>query len=118
MKFLFFAILLIASPIVINLDINLQRADSRCSNGTHKSPSGDCEKVTQDKGKPGVQTATIESLTVIAKRQEAIMTVLKIHQITKQIKKAITTTDTIKITTLLAMKKMVQDQSTQIPPFW
>jgi hypothetical protein len=52
-KFVLFAILLIASPTVINLDINLQHAaDSRCSNGTHKSPSGDCEKLTQNKGKP------------------------------------------------------------------
>ena len=52
MKFLLFAILLIVSPIIISLDINLQHADSRCSNGTHKSPSGDCEKLTQSKGKP------------------------------------------------------------------
>ena len=52
MKFLFFAIILIASPFNVNLDINLQHADSRCSNGTHKSPSGDCEKVTQNKEKP------------------------------------------------------------------
>ena len=52
MKFLLFAILLIASPIIISLDINLQHIDSRCSNGTHKSPSGDCEKLTQSKGKP------------------------------------------------------------------
>jgi hypothetical protein len=52
LKFLLFAILLIASPIIISLDINLQHADSRCSNGTHKSPSGDCEKLTQSKGKP------------------------------------------------------------------
>ena len=52
MKFLLFAILLIASPILINMNINLQHADSRCSNGTHKSPSGDCEKITQSKEKP------------------------------------------------------------------
>ena len=45
MKFLFFATLLSASPIIISLDINLQYADSRCSNGTHKSPEGDCKKV-------------------------------------------------------------------------
>jgi hypothetical protein len=51
-KFLLFAILWITSPIFINLDINLQHADLRCSDGTHKSPSGNCEKVTENKGKP------------------------------------------------------------------
>jgi endonuclease YncB( thermonuclease family) len=51
-KFILFAILLTASPIIINLDINIQHVDSRCSNGTHKSPSGDCEKSAQNKGKP------------------------------------------------------------------
>jgi hypothetical protein len=44
-KFLLFVILLIASPVIISLDINLQHVDSRCSNGTHKSPDGYCEKV-------------------------------------------------------------------------
>ncbi len=52
MKFLLFAIVLIASTFFINLDINPQHADSRCPDGTHKSPSGDCEKVTENKGKP------------------------------------------------------------------
>ncbi len=44
------------------------------------------------------------------------MTHLKIHTITKHLKKAITITDTTKITILLATKKMVQNQSAQIPP--
>ena len=52
MKFLFFAILSIASPIFNNVDSGLYHADSTCSFGTHKSPSGDCEKVTENKGKP------------------------------------------------------------------
>jgi hypothetical protein len=44
-KFLLFAIFLIASPVIISLNINLQHADSRCSNDYHISPDGDCEKV-------------------------------------------------------------------------
>jgi len=36
--------------------------------------------------------------------------------ITKHLKKSITITDTTKISILLATKKMVHDQSTQIPP--
>ncbi len=47
---------------------------------------------------------------MIAKRQREVMTVLKIQHMTKQIKKAITITDTIKITDLLSMKEVVQDQ--------
>ena len=31
---------------------NNQDSFGRCPNGTHKSPSGDCEKVTDNKGKP------------------------------------------------------------------
>ena len=30
----------------------LQEVDGRCPNGYHKSPSGDCEKVTDTKGMP------------------------------------------------------------------
>ncbi len=52
MKSLIFAILLVLAPFFVNLDVVPQSADARCPNGTHKSPSGDCEKVTDNKGKP------------------------------------------------------------------
>lgn len=36
--------------ILINLPI--EQVDARCPNGYHKSPSGDCEKVTDNEGMP------------------------------------------------------------------
>ena len=43
--------MLLISPFLSYVDIN-QDSFGRCPNGTHKSPSGDCEKVTDNKGKP------------------------------------------------------------------
>ena len=50
-KFLSFAILLILPTFIVNLD-SVSHVDARCPNGSHKSPSGDCEKVADNKGKP------------------------------------------------------------------
>jgi len=49
--FLLFAIVLASSSTIVNLGI-FSHVDARCSAGSHKSPSGDCEKVTDNKGKP------------------------------------------------------------------
>src|SRR5215212_2643292 len=56
--FLLFAIILVSSAIVlassspiVNLGI-VSHVDARFPAGFHKSPSGDCEKVTDNKGKP------------------------------------------------------------------
>ena len=43
--------MLISSPF-LSLIENNQDSFGRCPNGTHKSPSGDCERVTDNKGKP------------------------------------------------------------------
>jgi hypothetical protein len=49
--FLLFAIILASSSTIVNLGI-VSHVDARCPAGSHKSPSGDCEKVTDNKGKP------------------------------------------------------------------
>ena len=49
--FLLFAIILASSSIIVNLGI-VSHVDASCPAGSHKSPSGDCEKVTDNKGKP------------------------------------------------------------------
>jgi len=36
----------------ILISLPIEQADARCPNGYHKSPSGDCEKVTDTKGMP------------------------------------------------------------------
>lgn len=51
-KFLLFAILLISSPTIVNSAVVSQSVDARSQNGYHKSSSGDCEAVTDNKGKP------------------------------------------------------------------
>jgi hypothetical protein len=48
--FLLFAIVLASSATIVNLDV-VSHVDARCPAGSHKSPSGDCEKVTDNKGK-------------------------------------------------------------------
>jgi endonuclease YncB( thermonuclease family) len=49
MLFLSFSIVLLSLVPAI---IHPQSLDARCPNGTHKSPSGDCEKVTHSGGLP------------------------------------------------------------------
>ena len=44
--FTFLALILITVPFFLP-----QEADARCPNGSHKSPSGDCEKVVPHEGK-------------------------------------------------------------------
>ena len=50
-KILLFVILLILPSFIVNLD-SVSHVDARFPNGSHKSPSGDCEKVSDNKGKP------------------------------------------------------------------
>ena len=52
LRFLLFAILLPSSLIIVILNV-VSHIEARCPNGYHKSPSGDCEKVTDNKGKSG-----------------------------------------------------------------
>src|SRR5215217_6715583 len=51
LRLLLFAILFASFLIIVNLG-SVYHIDARCPNGYHKSPSGDCEKVTDNKGKP------------------------------------------------------------------
>lgn len=43
--------MLLVSPFLSYVEYN-QDSFGRCPDGTHKSPSGDCERVTDNKGKP------------------------------------------------------------------
>ncbi len=52
LRILLFAILLTSTALtVVDLD-GVPHIEARCPNGYHKSPSGDCEKVTDNKGNP------------------------------------------------------------------
>lgn len=52
LRFLLFAILLASLLTIVNFGGGVSPIDARCPNGSHKSPSGDCENATDDKGKP------------------------------------------------------------------
>jgi hypothetical protein len=46
--------LLLTSLIIVLIfipNVYPQKAEARCSNGSHKSPSGDCERVVPHEGK-------------------------------------------------------------------
>jgi hypothetical protein len=45
-------IALIAYSSLASFPFFIEESDVRCKNGYHKSPSGDCEKVTDTKGMP------------------------------------------------------------------
>ena len=49
--FLFIVCILVYSSLA-SFPCFIEETDARCKNGHHKSPSGDCEKVTDTKGMP------------------------------------------------------------------
>lgn len=51
-NFFVLIIALIAYSSLTSFPFFIEESDARCKNGYHKSPSGDCEKVTDTKGMP------------------------------------------------------------------